>query len=122
MQFQDKWIDCVNCGKAFVFSGRDQAYYREKGFKNDPKRCRECRALLKRQKQVTTDTDGVEREFFKSVCAACGRATYVPFKPTGAKPIYCRDCMVAKKIEAQGAQPGAGMTAPGEGAPPPAAP
>jgi len=100
MQFQDKWIDCVNCGKAFVFSGRDQKYYQEQGFKNEPKRCRECRALLKRQKQVTTDADGVEKELFKAVCAACGRATYVPFKPTGAKPIYCRDCLVAKKIEA----------------------
>ncbi len=100
MEFQDKWIDCVNCGKAFVFSGRDQKYYAEQGFKNEPKRCRECRALLKRQKQVTTDADGVEKELFKSLCAACGRVTYVPFKPTGAKPIYCRDCLVAKKIEA----------------------
>lgn len=101
MQFQDKWINCVNCGKPFVFSERDQKYYTEQGFKNEPKRCRECRALLKRQKQVTVDDDGVEKELFKAVCAACGRSTYVPFKPTGSKPIYCRDCLVAKKIEEQ---------------------
>ena len=108
MEFADKWIDCVSCGKAFVFSGRDQRYYAEQGFKNEPKRCRECRALLKRQKQITTDSDGVEKELFQALCADCGRATYVPFKPTGAKPIYCRDCLVAKKIEAAAA-PGVEM-------------
>lgn len=122
MEFQDKWIDCVNCGKAFVFSGRDQKYYIEQGFKNDPKRCRECRSLLKRQKQITIDANGVERELFKSTCVACGRSTYVPFKPTGAKPIYCRDCLVAKKIEAQTAHPGGDQPAAGPSAPPPGAP
>ncbi len=100
MDQKDKWISCVNCGKQFVFSGRDQKYYKEQGFKNEPKRCRECRALLKRQKQVTTDENGVESELFRAVCEACNRATYVPFKPTGSRPIYCRDCLVAKKIEA----------------------
>jgi len=26
------------------------------------------------------------------VCAACGVTTEVPFKPTGTKPVYCREC------------------------------
>lgn len=26
------------------------------------------------------------------VCAKCGKETTVPFKPTGNKPVYCRDC------------------------------
>jgi len=99
MELRDKWITCVNCGKAFIFSVRDQKYYGEQGFKNEPKRCRECRALLKRQRLVTSDEDGGEKELFKAVCEACGRATYVPFKPTGIRPVYCRDCLVAKKIE-----------------------
>ena len=101
MQFEDKWLDCINCGKPFVFSARDQKYYVEQGFKNEPKRCRECRADIKRKKKTVVDANGVEKDLFKSICAACGRATYVPFKPTGSKPIYCRDCLVAKKIEAQ---------------------
>ena len=102
MEARDKWLNCVNCGKPFVFSVRDQQYYGEQGFKNEPKRCRECRALLKRQKQVTSDEHGVEKELFRSVCEACGRATYVPFKPTGVRPVYCKDCLVAKKIEGAG--------------------
>jgi CxxC-x17-CxxC domain-containing protein len=25
-------------------------------------------------------------------CDQCGTQTQVPFKPNGAKPVYCRDC------------------------------
>ena len=33
------------------------------------------------------------REMFDAVCADCGAACKVPFKPTeGGKPVYCRDC------------------------------
>ena len=31
------------------------------------------------------------------VCAECGKATTVPFKPTqGGKPVLCRDCFKKK--------------------------
>jgi len=29
---------------------------------------------------------------FDVVCAKCGKDTQVPFKPTGDKPVYCREC------------------------------
>lgn len=99
MEFADKTLTCINCTKEFIFSQRDQRYYIEMGFKNEPRRCRECRALLKRERQFITDRNGNTREYFKSLCAACGGPAYVPFKPTGSKPIYCRDCLVAKKIQ-----------------------
>jgi CxxC-x17-CxxC domain-containing protein len=118
MEDRDKWITCVNCGKAFVFSVRDQKYYGEQGFKNEPKRCRECRALLKRQRQFTSDETGGEKELFRAVCEACGRATYVPFKPTGVRPIYCKDCLVAKKIKGSGIEAQAPMDG-ADAAPPP---
>jgi len=120
MEFRDKWITCVNCGKSFVFSARDQQYYGEQGFKNEPKRCRECRALLKRQRQVTTDENGVEKDLFRSVCESCGRATYVPFKPTGVRPIYCRDCLVAKKIETSNLEASSPVAEAGASTAPPA--
>jgi CxxC-x17-CxxC domain-containing protein len=31
-------------------------------------------------------------ELHKAVCAKCGQQCEVPFKPTTAKPVYCRDC------------------------------
>ncbi len=29
---------------------------------------------------------------FKAVCAECGQSCEVPFKPTGDRPVYCRNC------------------------------
>lgn len=33
-----------------------------------------------------------EREMFDAVCAECGRTARVPFRPTGARPVYCSEC------------------------------
>ena len=33
-----------------------------------------------------------EREMHKAVCADCGKECEVPFKPSGDRPVYCRDC------------------------------
>lgn len=32
------------------------------------------------------------REMFDAVCADCGKTASVPFRPSGAKPVYCSDC------------------------------
>jgi len=37
-------------------------------------------------------SDGKPRQEFKATCSACGKPTTLPFKPTGSKPVYCRDC------------------------------
>lgn len=31
-------------------------------------------------------------QLFKAVCSKCGKDCEVPFKPTGSRPIFCRDC------------------------------
>lgn len=31
-------------------------------------------------------------ELYPAVCAQCGKNCEVPFRPTGDKPVYCRDC------------------------------
>jgi hypothetical protein len=51
MEYQDKTIKCVDCGTEFVFTARDQAFYAEKGFANEPKRCKECREKKKAEKR-----------------------------------------------------------------------
>ena len=38
----DKTLVCSDCGKEFVFTEGEQAFYAEKGFTNEPKRCPEC--------------------------------------------------------------------------------
>ena len=35
---------------------------------------------------------GADRQMFKATCSNCGKECEVPFKPSGSKPVYCRDC------------------------------
>lgn len=49
---------------------------------------------------------GGKLELFDVTCESCGKATQVPFKPTGGKPVYCRDCFNAgPKTERSGDRP-----------------
>ncbi|MGH2371625.1 MAG: zinc-ribbon domain-containing protein, partial [Chloroflexota bacterium] len=43
MSYQDKVLTCVDCGTQFVFTANEQAFYAERGFTNEPKRCGPCR-------------------------------------------------------------------------------
>ena len=40
---QDKTLVCKDCGNEFVFTVGEQEFYKEKGFTNEPVRCKECR-------------------------------------------------------------------------------
>ena len=80
--YQNKTLVCKECGKEFVFSADEQAFFAEKGFENEPGRCPACRAT---------------REMFEVVCDECGRTTQVPFQPTEGRPVYCRDCFEAHR-------------------------
>jgi len=91
MEFQDKVLACRECGKEFLFSAGEQAFYAEKGFQHQPSRCRDCRGSRRQTGRSETGAGG-ERQLFSAVCSACGKETQVPFKPTPGKPVYCRDC------------------------------
>ncbi len=41
--------------------------------------------------------DRPPRELHDATCADCGQQTKVPFKPDGARPVYCRDCYAKRK-------------------------
>ena len=40
---EDKTIVCKDCGKEFIFTGGEPAFYKEKGFENEPVSCPDCR-------------------------------------------------------------------------------
>jgi CxxC-x17-CxxC domain-containing protein len=92
MAFEDKTIVCSDCGQEFTHSAEDQARYAERGFANDPKRCRDCR-----EKRKSQGGGRPQRESYEVTCAECGAATTVPFKPTEGRPVYCRECYRAKR-------------------------
>lgn len=37
------------------------------------------------------------RQLYKTKCSDCGNDTEVPFKPSGDRPVYCRDCFMKKR-------------------------
>jgi CxxC-x17-CxxC domain-containing protein len=38
-----------------------------------------------------------ERSFTKAICAECHKECEVPFKPSGDRPVYCKDCFSRRK-------------------------
>ena len=34
---------------------------------------------------------------FSATCSSCGREAQVPFRPSGAKPVYCSDCFTNQR-------------------------
>ena len=89
MAFEDKDLVCKDCGATFIFTIGEQEFYAEKGFENEPQRCRECRNVRKTNRN---SQEGRSREMFTVVCADCGVETQVPFQPTSDRPVYCREC------------------------------
>lgn len=87
---EDKTLTCRDCGAEFIFSASEQKFYAEKGFANEPGRCPQCRAA--RKQNSAGGGRGTQREMYSAVCAGCGIDTMVPFKPSGNRPVYCRDC------------------------------
>ena len=45
--FQDKTLKCKECGADFVFTAGEQEFYAERGFQNEPQRCKTCRDARK---------------------------------------------------------------------------
>lgn len=95
MNFVDRDLTCSMCGVQFVFSAGEQAFFRDKGFRHDPKRCKRCAALNDAGTRVRAQTH--------VKCAECGLETTVPFKPTQNRPVLCRACFAnrAKTVRAQ---------------------
>ena len=104
MTYTDQVITCSDCGIDFVFSASEQAFFAEKGFASAPKRCSSCRAQRRAAGGGTSYGNGGgyssggggydrgPREMHDATCARCGNETQVPFRPTGARPVYCSDC------------------------------
>jgi CxxC-x17-CxxC domain-containing protein len=103
--YTDQVFTCADCGIDFVFSASEQEFFAQKGFTSAPKRCPSCRAQRRASGGGGSSYGNGggygasggsysrgPREMFDAVCARCGKDTQVPFRPTGARPVYCSDC------------------------------
>ena len=86
--YQDKTLVCRDCGQEFVFTAGEQEFYAEKGFQNEPTRCRDCRQAHKQSR----NNGGAPREMHSAICAQCGAETQVAFVPRNDRPTYCSEC------------------------------
>ena len=92
--YEDKTLVCKDCGNEFIFSAGEQAFYAEKGFQNEPTRCRDCRQARK----AARPAPGAPREMHDAICAECGPPTQVPFLPREDRPVYCSECFAARRV------------------------
>jgi CxxC-x17-CxxC domain-containing protein len=104
----DKVLTCADCGQEFAFTASEQQFYADRQF-SEPRRCPSCRASRKASRGdsgggnyaaggwASRGYDRAPREMFSATCATCGRDAQVPFRPSGAKPVYCSDCFTRQR-------------------------
>lgn len=90
--YEDKILVCKDCGNEFVFTAGEQEFYAEKGFVNEPQRCKACRDAKKAAARAP-------REMHDAVCAECGAECKVPFLPRDDRPVYCSECFAKRQQE-----------------------
>ena len=88
--YQDKTIVCKDCGSEFIFTVGEQEFYAERGFQNEPQRCKNCRDKRK-------DSVKPQKEMYVTTCASCGKEAKVPFQPVAERPVYCSECFAKIK-------------------------
>jgi CxxC-x17-CxxC domain-containing protein len=102
MQFVDRFLKCSDCGNDFVFTAGEQLFFYDKQFKNDPKRCKLCKAKRSGLGRSANPNAAAALPFSRTEtrteCSACGVETTVPFKPTQGRPVLCRSCFQMKRV------------------------
>jgi CxxC-x17-CxxC domain-containing protein len=96
MEYRDRVLKCADCGAEFVFTAGEQLFFADKGFRNEPKRCKACK--VKRNQEPSRQSHS--RVETSTTCTQCGKETTVPFKPTQGRPIYCRECFQQRRNSA----------------------
>jgi hypothetical protein len=61
MTYQDKTIQCSDCGATFTFTSGEQAFFQTKGFTSEPKRCSFCRKANKDRRADMLSDSSVSR-------------------------------------------------------------
>ncbi|MCA9815427.1 MAG: zinc-ribbon domain containing protein [Candidatus Obscuribacterales bacterium] len=88
----DKYIRCKDCDASFLFSKEEQNFFCDKKLEYTPSRCHNCRVLRRASSRFSKRSS-----VSAVVCISCKSLTYVPFKPKGHSPVYCRYCMHKKR-------------------------
>ncbi len=98
MEYEDKTLNCSDCGADFTFSAGEQEFFATKGLTNEPGRCPDCRAARKQQR-FGGGGGGSRgpRQMHDAICASCGKDCQIPFEPREGRPVYCSDCFATSR-------------------------
>jgi CxxC-x17-CxxC domain-containing protein len=99
-KYQDRSINCVDCGEAFIWTVGEQVFFHDKGLKNEPKRCKPCKQAKNDRLAAISlaQSSAVKQRVEVTVmCAQCHEETTVPFYPSQGRPVYCRACFIAAR-------------------------
>ena len=99
MEYRDRVLKCMDCSAEFVFTAGEQLFFADKGFKNEPKRCKACKS----KRSQSLNGEGYQRVETTTMCSQCGKETTVPFRPTQGRPVYCRECFQQRRAAAASA-------------------
>ncbi|MCC8070136.1 MAG: zinc-ribbon domain-containing protein [Ruminococcus sp.] len=91
--YEDKILVCKDCGSEFTFTAGEQEFFAEKGFTNEPQRCKSCR--MARKNGNSANKPAVE--LFETTCSKCGGVAKVRFQPKEGRPVYCGKCFAEMK-------------------------
>ncbi|MFA7309194.1 MAG: zinc-ribbon domain containing protein [Patescibacteria group bacterium] len=89
---KDKPLECQDCGTTFIWDVAEQAYYKKKGFKEVPRRCRACRAKKKIEQEIEKSK---EKEL---TCLVCGKTGTTSTEVSPDEEAMCLDCYVKQEV------------------------
>ncbi|MFA6081868.1 MAG: zinc-ribbon domain containing protein [Patescibacteria group bacterium] len=90
MSYEDKTLVCKECGKEFTWTAGEQEFYAQKGFTNQPSRCKDCRQANKQHK---------DEQRTEITCKQCGKKDTVNFKPHNPDDILCNECFTKNRAQ-----------------------
>lgn len=107
--FEEKTVQCRECGKQFIHSVAEQEEAAARGHFHTPSRCPECRAARRQHRGETAPAGTNEtpvssgggrqrREMHSAICAECGAQAQVPFVPRNDRPVYCSNCFEKVRV------------------------
>ncbi|MDP3804282.1 MAG: hypothetical protein Q8Q87_01880 [Candidatus Omnitrophota bacterium] len=92
LTYLDKKIDTLisqTSAKPFEVRERPQPFGRSQPFRRFDQ--------PGRQGEVRQTNNYMERVLHKTICANCRKECEVPFKPSGGRPVYCKECFAKRK-------------------------
>ena len=91
--YEDKTLVCKECGNEFVFTAGEQEFYAERGFQNEPQRCKACRDARKNAARGP-------REILHRCLRCLRRRGQGSLRARESdRPVYCSECFAKMKEE-----------------------